>query len=105
MHRVHSQDNNLLNTTPGFTIDQLQQLTCTLSQMTPNNIIDTDNAYTNAVSLFSSSNVINYIFPKPWILDRRSTYSITTYFTLFTHTYISPIIKLPIRSSTSITST
>ncbi|KAI4318109.1 hypothetical protein L6164_025917 [Bauhinia variegata] len=106
-HGVSSQDNNSLNTTHGFTTDQLQQLAHTLSQMTPNHTTGNDNAYVNAAGLFSSSNAINLIFTKPWILDSGATNRITTDCNLFTHTDISsiPIVKLPIGSSTFMTST
>lgn len=107
MRGVSSQDNNSLNATHGFTADQLQQLALALSQMTPNHTTSNDNAYVNAACMFSSSNAINFVFTKPWILDSGATNHITTDSNLFTYTDISPtlIIKLLIESLASITST
>ncbi|KAJ0009952.1 hypothetical protein Pint_34665 [Pistacia integerrima] len=50
MRGVNSEDNNSLNTTHGFTADQLQQLARALSQMTPNHTTGNDNAYANAAA-------------------------------------------------------
>ncbi|KAI4296876.1 hypothetical protein L6164_036795 [Bauhinia variegata] len=86
---VSSQDNNSLNATHGFTANQLQQLAHALSQMTPNHTTGNDNAYVNDAGLSSSSNAINPVFTKLWILDSGATYHITTDSNLFTHIDIS----------------
>lgn len=106
--KAPAYSSNSMDPSHGLSTEQLQQIACAISMMTPKLDSGNTNAYANAAGLFTNSNTLNNsVFNTPWILDSGATDHIISDSTLFTQTRTSSIstVNLPTGSSASITST